>query len=140
MIVLLIPFLLLELYLSLKMGEMIGFWWSALWIMFSFMLGMVLLQKSPQTIMGNMQSVKAGKLDMRNFKNASLGYFVAAILLMIPGVLSDFLGLVTLLYVLYLQFVAKITPEHTPHFTKQGDEYVIDVEITNEHSRPNKHP
>ena len=139
MIVLLIPFLLLELYLSLKTGETIGFWWSVVWIVLSFALGMMLLQKSPQTIMGNMQSVKRGKLDIRNFQNVSMAYFVAAILLMIPGVLSDILGLAALLYVLYLQFVAKITPEHTTQFTKQGDEHVIDVEIIDEYSRTDKH-
>ena len=135
MIVALIPFMLLELFLSLKVGESIGFLGSVLWIMLSFALGMMLLQKSSQTMMGNMTAMRQGKLDMKKFQNASMSYLAAAVLLMIPGVLSDFLGVVAFGYSLYLQFVAKITPEQkNNHFNQQGDDNVIDVEIIDEHS------
>lgn len=138
MIFLIIPFALIELYLSLKTGESIGFLWSVIWIILSFALGMMLLQKSSQTMMGNMQSMRQGKLDLRRFQNVSMAYFIGAILLIIPGVFSDFLGIIALFYTLYLQFVAKITPERTTHFTKQGDDDVIDVEIIDEHSRSDR--
>ncbi len=138
MIFLIIPFALIELYLSLKTGETIGFLWSVIWIVLSFALGMMLLQKSSQTMMGNMQSMRVGKLDIRRFQNVSMAYFIGAILLIIPGVFSDFLGLISLLYSLYLQFIVKITPEQTTHFTKQGDDNVIDVEIIDEHSRSDR--
>jgi UPF0716 family protein affecting phage T7 exclusion len=138
MIFLIIPFALIELYLSLKTGETIGFFWSVVWIVLSFALGMMLLQKSSQTMMGNMQSMRQGKLDLRRFQNVSMAYFIGAILLIIPGVFSDFLGVIALFYTLYLQFVAKITPEGTTHFTKQGDDDVIDVEIIDEHSRSDR--
>ena len=138
MIFLIIPFFLIELYLSLKTGESIGFLWSVIWIILSFALGIMLLQKSSQTMMGNMQSMRQGKLDMRRFQNASMSYFVGAILLIIPGVFSDFLGVIALFYTLYLQFIAKITPEQTTHFTKQGDDNVIDVEVIDEHSRSDR--
>lgn len=134
MIFLIIPFALIELYLSLKTGENIGFLWSVVWIVLSFALGMILLQKSSETMMGNMQSMRQGKLDLRRFQNASMSYFIGAILLIIPGVFSDFLGVIAFFYSLYLQFIAKITPERTTHFTKQGDDNVIDVEIIDEHS------
>ena len=135
MIILLIPFMFLELYLSLKVGENIGFLGSVLWIMLSFVIGMMLLQKSSQTMMGNMNAMRQGKLDMKKFQNASMSYLSAAILLMIPGVLSDFLGVLALGYTFYLQFIAKITPEqkHT-NFKPKGDDNVIDVEIIDEHS------
>ena len=136
---LIIPYFFIELYVSLKTGENIGFLWSVIWIMGSFMLGMALLQKSQQTMMGNMQAMRQGKLDMRKFQNAGMSYFVGAILLMIPGVFSDFLGLIALFYTFYLQFVAKITPEHTNNnFQTQGDDHVIDVEIIDEHSRSDR--
>ncbi len=85
-------------------------------------------------MMGNMQSMRQGKLDLRRFQNASMSYFIAAILLIIPGVFSDLLGVIAFFYSIYLQFIAKITPEGTTHFTKQGDDDVIDVEIIDEHS------
>ena len=135
MIVLLVPFLLLELFLSLSVGENIGFMWSALWIVTSMILGFRLLQSSSLSMMGNINAVKNGKLSMKNFQNAATSYLAAAVLLIIPGVLSDFLGLIALAYTFYLQFVAKITPEQTNNnFKKQGDDNVIDVEIIDEHS------
>ena len=136
MIFVLIPYALIELYLSLGTGEKIGFFWSVIWIVGSFMLGVMLLQRSSQTMMGNMHSMRQGKLDIKRFQNVSMAYFIGAILLMIPGVFSDFLGIFALIYTAYLQFIVKITPEQpTTHFTKQGDEHVIDVEIIDEHSR-----
>ena len=139
MIFVAIPFFLIELYLSLKVGESIGFFWSVVWIMLSFMLGMTMLQKSQKTMLGNMAAMQMGKLDMKKFQNASMSYFVGAILLIIPGVFSDFLGVIALFYTLYLQFVAKITPEQTNNnFKPQGDDDVIDVEIIDEHSRSDR--
>ncbi|SFV61702.1 hypothetical protein MNB_SV-3-1093 [hydrothermal vent metagenome] len=133
MVVLIVPFLLLELYLSLSVGEHIGFMWSALWIVASMMLGFRLLQSSPLSMLGNINAVKSGKLSMKNFQNAATSYLAAAILLIIPGVLSDFLGLIALVYTFYLQFIAKITPESANNnFKKQGDDNVIDVEIIDE--------
>ena len=129
-----IPFFLLELYLSLKTGETIGFFWSVVWIISSAAAGMILLQNSPHAIMGQMQSVQRGKLNLKKFQDASMSYFIGSILLIIPGVFSDFMGLVALGYTLYLHFVAKITPEQTKFKTNQGDDNVIDVEIIDEHA------
>ena len=70
MIVLLVPFLFLELFLSLSVGENIGFMWSALWIVASMMFGFRLLQNGSLSMMGNLHAVRSGKLSMQNFKNA----------------------------------------------------------------------
>jgi len=139
MIFVVIPFFLIELYLSLKTGETIGFFWSVIWIVLSFALGMMLLQKSSQTMMTNMNAMRQGKLDMRRFQNASMSYFIGAVLLIVPGVFSDFLGLIALLYTVYLQFIVKITPEQpNNHFKSQGDDNVIDVEIIDEYDRSDR--
>ena len=134
-----IPFFLLELYLSLHTGEEIGFFWSVVWIISSGVIGVILLQNSPHAIMGQMQSVQKGKLNLKKFQDASMAYFVGSVLLVIPGVLSDFMGLTALCYTLYLQFVAKITPENTNFHNNQskGDDNVIDVEIIDEHTDRN---
>jgi UPF0716 family protein affecting phage T7 exclusion len=139
MVVLLVPFLLLELFLSLSVGEKIGFMWSVLWIVSSMMLGFRLLQSSSLSMMGNLNAVRTGKLSMKNFQNAATSYLAAAILLIIPGVLSDLLGIIALGYTVYLQFIAKITPEQTnKNFKKQGDDNVIDVEIIDEYDRSDR--
>jgi len=137
MIFLVVPLLFLELYISLKIGENIGFLGSVVWIMLSFFIGMTLLQKSSYTMMGNMDAMRRGKIDIRNFKNTSMAYLAAAVLLIIPGVLSDFLGVLALVYTFYLQFIAKITPEQTKFNKNKGDDDVIDVEIIDEPSGSN---
>jgi len=129
-----IPFMLLELYLSLYVGERIGFWWSAIWIVVTMILGIRLLQYTPYTMMGNISQVSMGKLSLEEFQNASTSYLIGAILLIIPGVLTDFLGVLALGYTIYLRFVAKITPEQTKFNQNKGDDNVIDVEIIDEHS------
>jgi UPF0716 family protein affecting phage T7 exclusion len=139
MIFLLIPFFLIELYLSLSVGESIGFLWSVVWIVLSFLFGISLLKHSSLAMFGNMNAVKQGKLDIQKFKNASMAYFIASILLIVPGVFSDFLGIIALCYTFYLQFIAKITPEQKyTNFKKQGDDNVIDVEIIDEHSHSDR--
>ena len=137
LLIIAIPFLLLELYLSLEVGENIGFMWSAIWIVVSMLIGIRVLQSSSLTILGNLSSVSRGKLSMQSFQNASTAHLLGAIFLIIPGVLTDFLGLVALCYTVYLQFVAKITPEETKFDTKKGDDNVIDVEIIDEHTDRN---
>jgi len=132
-----IPFLLLELYFSLKVGENIGFMFSALWIVMSMIVGIRVLKFSSLSIMGNMSAVSRGKLSMQSFQNASTAYLIGAIFLIIPGVLTDFLGVLALVYTLYLQFVAKITPEKTKFTEDKGEENVIDVEIINEYPDSN---
>jgi UPF0716 family protein affecting phage T7 exclusion len=137
MMFLAIPFLFLELYLSLKTGESIGFFWSVVWIVLSAVIGATLLKNSPLAVMGNMQAMQKGKLNIKKFQDASMSYFMGSIFLMIPGVLSDFFGVIALGYTLYLQFIAKITPEQTNFNQKQGDNDVIDVEIIDEHTADN---
>lgn len=137
MIIAAIPFLLLELYLSLSVGEEIGFVWSALWIVAAMIIGIQLLRLSPFTMMGNLEAVRRGKLSLRGFESASTSYLIGAILLIIPGVLSDILGILALLYTLYLQLVVKITPEKQNFKTNQGEDHVIDVEIIDQHTDSN---
>ncbi|OQX49884.1 MAG: hypothetical protein B5M46_03005 [Epsilonproteobacteria bacterium 4484_20] len=132
-LLIMIPFMLLELYLSLYVGEHIGFWWSAIWIVVSMILGIRLLQYTPYTLMGNISHVSMGKLSLEEFQNASTSYLVGAILLIIPGVLTDILGVLALGYTMYLRFVAKITPEQTKFKQNKGDDNVIDVEIIDEY-------
>ena len=135
-----IPFFLLELYLSLKTGESIGFFWSVVWIVLSMVIGVILLQNSPHAVMGNMQAMQKGKLNIKKFQDASMSYFVGSIMLIVPGVLSDFFGVIALAYTFYLQFIAKITPEQTNFNQNKGDDNVIDVEIIDEHSDRIDHP
>jgi len=137
-----LPYLFLELYLSLSVGEEIGFLWTVIWIVSSFMIGMGLLKNAHLSVMKNMQSVMSGKLNSKSFHDASTSYFLGAILLIIPGVFSDFLGIIALFYTMFLQFGGTIptvkNKNNINNVNKQGDDNVIDVEIIeyDTHSNP----
>jgi len=127
-----------ELFVSLKVGIMIGFGWSVVWILSTMVIGALLLRLSPYALMSNFQTFNFGQFDIRDVHNASMAYLLGAILLIIPGVLTDLIGVALLAYTLYLHMFATIRPKRTPPnydpFSK-GEEDVIDVEIIDEPDR-----
>jgi len=129
----LIPVLLFEFYLSLSVGSSIGFLWSLIWIVATFTLGMGLVQNAATTMKKSMGSLSSGKLNIKSFHDSATSYFLGAILLMIPGVFSDILGVIALLYTFYLQLGGTMSSSKNKtninNINKQGDEDVIDVEI-----------
>ncbi len=133
LIVIILPFIFAELYLSLSVVDEIGAGYSVLWIIGSIFLGLTLLKNSDYTISKGIENVANGKLGLDKFKNASMAYVFGSIFILIPGIITDSFGVFLLLYTIYLHFVAKVTPENK-HFNnqednKKGDDNVIDVEI-----------
>jgi UPF0716 family protein affecting phage T7 exclusion len=140
LIIILIPYLFLEIYTSLHMLESIGAFWATIWTIATIIIGSTLLKNSPYAVLGNMQSLQRGKLDIGKFQDATNAYLLGSLLLIIPGVLSDFMGISALLYTVYLQFVAKITPDQAiKDIHTKGDNDVIDVEIIDEYTDRNDH-
>jgi UPF0716 family protein affecting phage T7 exclusion len=117
-----------ELLASLKVGLVIGFGWSAIWVLGSAALGGLMIRLSPYALMYTFNTMSLSNFGMRNAHNAALSYLFAAILLLIPGVLTDGLGTLMMLYALYLRLFATMQPKNKTH-NYQGDDDVIDVEI-----------
>jgi UPF0716 family protein affecting phage T7 exclusion len=139
-----IPYLFLELYFSLAVGSSIGFFGVVLWIFTTFIVGMGLIKNSAMTIQKSMGKLAGGKLNMKTFHDSATAYFLGAILLIIPGVFSDILGLISLLYTFYLQLGGTIPSSKNKtninNLNKQGDDDVIDVEIIESSSHNNIKP
>ena len=136
-----LSYFILELFFSLKVGSSIGFLWSIIWIVVTFIVGMSLIQNAHTNIKSNMASLKEGKLNMKSFHDSATSYFLGAILLIVPGVFSDILGGIALLYTFYLQLGGTISSSKNKtninNLNKQGDDDVIDVEIIESSSRNN---
>lgn len=126
---LIIIYLLLEFYFSLTVWGDMGFLQALIWILLTFFIGSILLKQSANAIKGNLFSVMQGKQNLLNFRNASISYVFGSILLMIPGVFSDSLGVIALLYAGYLSLIANITPSKPIDKDKKEDREIIDVEI-----------
>ncbi len=128
MLLILIYFI-LELLLSIKFGMSIGFGWSVVWVVGTSILGAILLKLSPYAIADSFNKIAFERFDIVSAQNAAISYVLGAILLIIPGILSDFLGILLLLYTLYLRIFAKIPPKKENIYQNKGDDDVIDVEI-----------
>ncbi len=125
-----IPYFLLELYFSLAVGSKIGFLGSVIWIVTTFIIGMGLLQNAHTSFLKGFNSLSNGKLTLDTFQNSTTSYFFGAILLIIPGVFSDFLGVILLLYSLFLQMGINIPfKKRIDKSDKKDSDDIIDVEI-----------
>jgi UPF0716 protein FxsA len=83
----------IEIVLLIAMGAIFGFWFTVIWILATAALGIVLLRGSRLNVR-SMQSMRSG--DSRDPVNP-IGLFatwVGAILLILPGPLTDVIGLV----------------------------------------------
>jgi len=126
--IVLVAYFIIELLASIKLGISIGFGWSVVWVIATSIVGALLLRLSPYAIMDSFNKIGFEKFNIASAQNAAISYVLGAILLIIPGVFSDVLGIFLLLYTLYLRFFAKIQP-NTNIKTDKGDDDVIDVEI-----------
>jgi UPF0716 family protein affecting phage T7 exclusion len=126
----------IELFISLKVGIEIGFLGSVIWILGSMLFGLYLLKYSQHTLAYGLQKFGNNHMGLQILGNSAISYFFGAILLIIPGVLSDFIGLFLLGYVLYLHLFVKIPPRKSQYY--EGDIDVIDTEIIDEPSSSDK--
>jgi len=129
-------YFIIELLASIKVGITIGFGWSVVWVLLTSFIGALLLRLSPFAIMDTFQKLGMEKFNVLNAQNAAISYVLGAILLIIPGVFSDILGIILLGYTIYLRLFTKM-PE-VKQF-KEGDDDVIDVEIIDSSSSNNTH-
>jgi len=134
---LLVGYFIIELLASIKLGITIGFGWSLIWVLATSFLGVVLLRLSPYAVMDSFNQIAFKKFNIIDAQNAAISYILGAILLIIPGVFSDILGILLLGYTIYLRMFAKIAPEYKNSNHKKGDDDVIDVEIIDSTSSDN---
>jgi len=127
--IVLVAYFIIELLASIKLGISIGFGWSVVWVIATSIVGALLLRLSPYAIMDSFNKIGFEKFNIVSAQNAAISYVLGAILLIIPGVFSDILGIFLLLYTLYLRIFAKIQPNTNNFKNSKGDDDVIDVEI-----------
>ncbi len=137
MLFLIVGYFIIELLASIKVGITIGFGWSVVWVVATSFIGALLLRLSPYAIMDSINKIGFGKFNIVSAQNAAISYILGAILLIIPGVFSDILGIILLLYTIYLRLFAKIPTEVKNFKNSKGDDDVIDVEIIDSSSSDN---
>ena len=88
-----IVYLFLETLVSVSISSSIGGILTFVEIIISGIVGLLLLQNLPYSISESFLSLKSGQIDADDFKRMNLSVLFGAFLLIIPGFLTDIIGI-----------------------------------------------
>lgn len=126
-------YLFLEVVISVKIASMIGGVWTFVELIASALLGFLILANFKGTLSENIRALNQARIDPVEFQQLNLFTLLGAFLLILPGFLTDIVGLLlqwgVVTKMLVNRFVAQSQPRYTQNSTTKKDENVIDVEI-----------
>ena len=128
-------YLFLEIFVSVEIASEIGPFWTFVEVIVSAMAGLLLLTNFRYTLFENMRALREGDISPETFQKQNLAALIGAILLIIPGFMTDLLGTLLQFGVFTNVLMARLTRRSrgtsrvdTNPF-HEGDTDVIDVEI-----------
>ena len=103
-------------------------------IIFTFFAGVYIIQTLPLSIQEGMQKVMSRQIDEQEFISVGLFKFIGAVLLIIPGVFTDILGILMLIEPFAKWIVHKFLPKRKFEYKnyRSSNDDIIDVEIIEE--------
>jgi len=127
-------YLFLEVVVTVNMTSWIGAVATFVEMVFSALVGLVILANMRATLMQNMNALMQGEISLSSFQRLNLWTIVGAILLILPGFLGDIVGLLlqfSSMMTLIVSNLLHVGEEKTtpPHFSKGNHDEVIDVEV-----------
>lgn len=124
-------YLCLELYLLVGFANTFGFLALVCEIIISGILGFGILSSQNEIMFGSLRDIAMGKDNMGSFIGRSFFRFISGILLILPGILSDFFGIV--FFIVSLLFKASGKREYKQTNATESSDFsdddVIDVEV-----------
>lgn len=129
-----IIYLFFEVIISVQAGSYLGGIGTFLEIMSSGFLGVVLLLNIKTTMIESLQAMSNNCINMKQFQELNIFALLGAIFLILPGILSDIIGVLMQFSVFTSLLISRYNKSKgaCQDFNKnQGDENVIDVEIIN---------
>ncbi len=131
-------YLFLEVVVSVNIASAIGGVWTFVELIASALVGFSILANFQGTMGENLRALAEARIDPGEFERLNLFTLIGAILLIVPGFLTDIIGLLLQFSVvtkmLVNRFVAKSSADSSTPHTNQKDEHVIDVEIVGDDS------
>ena len=144
-----IVYLFLEVLLSVNISSYIGGLWTFFEILLTAFIGIYILVNFKESLRENLTAVSYNCIDLEEFQKLNLFTLIGAILLILPGFLTDIIGTLMQFSVVTTMFVNRYQiyfsksckrdfTDHTgynsqnSHITKESD--VIDVEIISDNS------
>jgi len=128
-------YLFLETFVSVEIGSVIGPFWTFIEIVASAFVGLLLLINFKYTFFENVRAVIERQITPETFKKHNLSALIGAILLIVPGFLTDIIGVLlyfgvftNLIVNRFLKKEQNSSNVKTDQF-EEGEYDVIDVEI-----------
>ncbi|MEJ2500761.1 MAG: FxsA family protein [Campylobacterales bacterium] len=129
-------YLFFEVVVSVNIASAIGGVWTFVELIASALAGLVILANFRGTLAENIHALNQARIDPMEFQQLNLFTILGAILLILPGFLTDIIGLLlqfsVITKMLVNRFVAQSKHDSTDHFTQKKDDHVIDVEIVSD--------
>ena len=130
-------YLFLEVMVSVNIASSIGAFATFAEIVFSAIVGFVLLANMRVTLMQNLNALMQRQISLHAFQKLNLWSIVGAFLFILPGFLGDIVALCLQFSFFTTLFVSKflhVNEEKPSHHFKQGKEHdIIDVEVIVDH-------
>ncbi|MDD5372108.1 MAG: FxsA family protein [Sulfurimonas sp.] len=135
-----IIYLFLEVIISVNISSAIGGLATFFEILLSAFLGLIILINFKATLTENLRAVSYNCIDLREFQSLNLFTILGAILLILPGFLTDIIGILLQFSVFTTMLVNRYNIKSNKCNTKyeknniEKDIDVIDVEIISDNS------
>ncbi len=129
-------YLFLEVVISVEISSVIGPLWTFIEIILTAFIGISMLINFRTTFLKNLTVVSYNCINLKEFQRLNLFSVIGAIFLILPGFLSDIIGLLLQFSVMTNMFVNYygVKSSKCKSNINKKDDNVIDVEIIDEHS------
>ncbi len=122
-------YLFVEVLLSVQVAGLLGGLGTFAEIMLSGFIGLMLLMNVKTTMVESLKAMSNNCISMQEFQELNIFALLGAILLILPGILSDVVGVLMQFSVVTALIVSRFNKKNGTCQTPQGDDNVIDAEI-----------
>jgi 2-isopropylmalate synthase/UPF0716 protein FxsA len=128
-------YLFVEVLISVQAAGQLGGIGTFLEIIFSAAAGILLLRNFKTTILESLRAVSNNCITMKEFQELNIFALLGAILLILPGILSDLIGVLMQFSVFTALIMSRLNKGSDECKPNKGEENVIDVEIVSHDNR-----
>ena len=86
-------YLFIEVFVSVEIASAIGPFWTFVEVVASAVVGLLLLTNFRYTFFENMRALAEGDITPERFQNQNLAALIGALLLIVPGFVTDIVGI-----------------------------------------------
>jgi len=133
-------YLFLEIFVLVEIGSTIGPFWTFIEIVGSAFLGLFLLSNFRYTFFENVRSLVIGEITLDAFTKNNIATLIGAILLIVPGFLTDVIGIL-FQFSIFTDLIVSIFAKkkenidiQSNRFQDKGECDVIDIEVIESHN------